>query len=147
MLLVSGLERGRSSSKSVHGPADQKDRSSLISAQAHSSRRSNSSRRIQSVLRVDHFLSDSLGIIFVFRFSVRNCGSTKHFACRAREVGAQHRIDCRIIGDIGCLLSVFRGIPGIVERGLTLENAFRDRYAIKQKEEEEEEEGKSYNVC
>ncbi|CBK22976.2 uncharacterized protein [Blastocystis hominis] len=85
MILVSGLERGRSSSKSVHGPADQKDRSSLISAQAHSSRRSNSSRRIQSVLRVDHFLSDSLRIIFVFRFSVRNCGSTKHFAYRARE--------------------------------------------------------------
>ena len=38
-------------------------------------------------------------------------------------------MNCRILSDIGCLLAVFRGIPGILERGLTLENAFRDRYA------------------
>lgn len=55
-------------------------------------------------------------------------------------------MECRILGDIGCLLSVFRGIPGIVERGLTLENAFRDRYAITQKDKEEGG-GKSCFVC
>ena len=60
-------------------------------------------------------------------------------------------MECRILGDVGCLLSVFRGIPGIVERGLTLENAFRDRYGITQKDKEDKEEvgggGKSCFVC
>lgn len=103
----------------------------------------------KAILGIDHILSNSLGIIFVFRFSIRNCGSAKHFACRAREVGAQHLMEDRILGDIGCLVSVFRGIPGIVERGLTLENAFRDRYAITQKDKEEEVGGggKSCFVC
>ena len=103
--------------------------------------------RFKAILGVDHILSNSLGIIFVFRFSIRNCRSAKHFARRAREVGAQHLMECRILGDVGCLLSVFRGIPGIVERGLTLENAFRDRYAITQKDKEEVGGGKSCFVC
>lgn len=107
--------------------------------------------RFKAILGIDHILSNSLGIIFVFRFSIRNCGSAKHFARRAREVGAQHLMECRILGDVGCLLSVFRGIPGIVERGLTLENAFRDRYGITQKDKEDKEEvvggGKSCFVC
>ena len=98
-------------------------------------------------LGIDDFLSDSLGTIFVFRFSVRDYRSAKHFACRARKVKEQCLMDYRIMGDIECLLGVFRGIPGILERGLTLENAFRDRYAKTQEEKEKGKEGKSWCVC
>lgn len=99
-------------------------------------------------LGIDDFLSDSLGTIFVFRFSVRDYRSAEHFACRTRKVKEQYLMNCRIMGDIECLLGVFRGIPGILERGLTLENAFRDRYAKTQEEKEKgKEEGKSWCVC
>lgn len=36
-----------------------------------------------------------------------------------------------------CLLAVFRGIPGIPERGMTLENAFRSRFLYDQEVKEE----------
>ena len=50
----------------------------------------------------------------------------------------------RIVGDVMCLLAVFRGIPGIPERGMTLENAFRSRFLYDQegKGETVVEEGK-----
>lgn len=40
-----------------------------------------------------------------------------------------------IMTDVLCLLDVFRKIPGIPERGITLENAFHARYLYDQKEE------------
>lgn len=53
----------------------------------------------------------------------------------------------RIVSDIMCLLDVFRNIPGIQERGITLEDSFRTRYLydqvnttsteVEKKEEEE----------
>ena len=39
---------------------------------------------------------------------------------------------CRIVSDIMCLLDVFRNIPGIQERGITLEDSFRTRYLYDQ---------------
>ena len=47
------------------------------------------------------------------------------------------------MGDIECLLGVFRSIPGILERGLMLEKAFRDRYLGDQ----EEKSNVSCTVC
>ena len=38
----------------------------------------------------------------------------------------------RIVADIMCLLDVFRNIPGIQERGITLEDSFRTRYLYDQ---------------
>ena len=38
----------------------------------------------------------------------------------------------RIVSDIMCLLDVFRNIPGIQERGITLEDSFRTRYLYDQ---------------
>jgi hypothetical protein len=38
----------------------------------------------------------------------------------------------RIVADIMCLLDVFRKIPGIPERGVSLETAFRTRYLYDQ---------------
>ena len=49
----------------------------------------------------------------------------------------------RIMGDIECLLAVFRSIPGILERGLMLEKAFRDRYLG----DHEEKSNVSCTVC
>ena len=40
-----------------------------------------------------------------------------------------------IMTDVLCLLDIFRKIPGIPERGITLENAFHARYLYDQKEE------------
>lgn len=45
----------------------------------------------------------------------------------------------RIVGDIMCLLAVFRGIPGIPERGMTLENAVRTRFLYDQDTKKESE--------
>ena len=49
----------------------------------------------------------------------------------------QRGVRCRIVGDVMCLLAVFRGIPGIPERGMTLENAFRSRFLYDQEGKEE----------
>lgn len=54
-----------------------------------------------------------------------------------RERLAMRRgVKCRIVGDVMCLLAVFRGIPGIPERGMTLENAFRSRFLYDQEVKE-----------
>lgn len=46
----------------------------------------------------------------------------------------------RIVGDVMCLLAVFRGIPGIPERGMTLESAFRTRFLSDQDTKTESDE-------
>ena len=46
----------------------------------------------------------------------------------------------RIVGDVMCLLAVFRGIPGTPERGMTLESAFRTRFLPDQDTKTESEE-------
>ena len=48
------------------------------------------------------------------------------------RLAMQRGVRCRIVGDVMCLLAVFRGIPGIPERGMTLENALRSRFLYDQ---------------
>ena len=51
---------------------------------------------------------------------------------RERQADMILKLMSRIVSDIMCLLDVFRNIPGIQERGITLEDSFRTRYLYDQ---------------
>lgn len=67
-----------------------------------------------------------LTLFFISRFEAINPNDVP---LRGRErLNKYGDVMGRIVGDVMCLLAVFRGIPGIPERGMTLESAFRTRF-------------------
>ena len=79
-----------------------------------------------------------LTLFFISRFESINPSNMPLIGRERLEI--DKIVTCRIVGDVMCLLAVFRGIPGIPERGMTLESAFRTRFLPDQDTKTESEE-------
>lgn len=78
-----------------------------------------------------------LTLFFISRFESVNPSEVPLIGRERSERNAE--VMCSIVGDVMCLLAVFRGIPGIPERGMTLESAFRTRFLYDQEAKKESE--------
>lgn len=78
-----------------------------------------------------------LTLFFISRFESINPNEVPLIGRERLEIDVD--IIHRIVGDIMCLLAVFRSIPGIPERGMTLENAVRTRFLYDQDTKKESE--------